>query len=211
VNLHAAEEALHDAILVEGGGSREENCVAVPATGEAPADALCTAAPGSAEQEAAAPTSCLLNAFVGTEEGCSMKPGTSGEEDAAPTICVLTAVNATADPPVNGSCAVATGSGTCGYVAPASGACATIGSGSCKYTPAVAATTCTLADGVCTVASGGGGCTHVARFTASDAGRAARAAAAVRLPPPPNRRGACALDREAHPIDDDANLLPKCH
>jgi hypothetical protein len=53
------------------------------------------------------------------EEGCSLTLGSSEEEGIATTTCELTAADADADVPVVGSCAVATGSGTCDYVAPA--------------------------------------------------------------------------------------------
>jgi hypothetical protein len=50
------------------------------------------------------------------EEGCTEIPGTDEEEDVTDTTCELTAADAVADPPVVGSCAVLTGSGSCDYV-----------------------------------------------------------------------------------------------
>ena len=66
----------------------------------------------------ATPASCVAttagNAVV---EACTMTPGTAAEETTAATTCTLTAADAAANPAVVGSCAVATGSGTCAYTA----------------------------------------------------------------------------------------------
>jgi hypothetical protein len=51
-----------------------------------------------------------------------LTPGPSEEEAIAATTCALTAADADAGVPVVGSCAAATGSGTCDYLAPAAGA-----------------------------------------------------------------------------------------
>jgi hypothetical protein len=52
------------------------------------------------------------------EEGCSVARGEGDADGTAATTCALTAADADAVPPVAGACAVATGSGTCDYVAP---------------------------------------------------------------------------------------------
>jgi hypothetical protein len=52
-------------------------------------------------------------------EGCTVVAGTAAEETTAATTCTLTAADAAATPAVVGACAVATGSGTCTYVAAA--------------------------------------------------------------------------------------------
>jgi hypothetical protein len=67
-------------------------------------------------------TAVVADADAGpVEEGCSLTLGSSEEEGIATTTCELTVADA--DVPVVGSCAVATGSGTCDYVAPAAGSC----------------------------------------------------------------------------------------
>ena len=70
-------------------------------------------------------------------EACTMTPGTTAEETTAATTCTLTAADAAANPAVVGSCAVATGSGTCAYVAAGTGACVEDGGdGTCCRTTA---------------------------------------------------------------------------
>ena len=59
-----------------------------------------------------APDPCAVS------EGCTVTAGTDLEEAAVATTCSLTPVDAAATPAVVGSCAVATGSGSCEYVAP---------------------------------------------------------------------------------------------
>ena len=71
---------------------------------------------GIEEAEAAAGT--LWEAGVAVVEACAMTVGTAAAETATATTCTLTAADAAATSPVVGSCAVATGSGTCVYVAP---------------------------------------------------------------------------------------------
>ena len=76
----------------------------------------------------------VADAYIGTPwftpfpetlvEACTMAPGTTAEETTAATTCTLTAADAAANPAVVGSCAVATGSGTCAYVADGSNGCA---------------------------------------------------------------------------------------
>ena len=53
-------------------------------------------------------------------EDCTVVVATAAEETTATTTCTLTAADAAATPAVVGACAVATGSGTCTYVAPVS-------------------------------------------------------------------------------------------
>jgi hypothetical protein len=55
----------------------------------------------------------------GGVEGCTVVAGTAAEETTAATTCTLTAADAAATPAIVGACAVATGSGTCTYVAAA--------------------------------------------------------------------------------------------
>eukprot|EP01045_Picozoa_sp_COSAG04_P014759 COSAG04_NODE_1122_length_8160_cov_5.349088_4_plen_94_part_00 len=49
-------------------------------------------------------------------ESCEKVVGTEEQEAEAPTTCTLTAADAAAEPPVEGSCTVASGSGSCTYV-----------------------------------------------------------------------------------------------
>ena len=56
--------------------------------------------------------------FAQVEEGCSNTPGTSEEEEASATTCEMTAADEAVDPPVLVSCVVASGSGSCDYIAP---------------------------------------------------------------------------------------------
>ena len=55
--------------------------------------------------------------MVVVSEDCTLTLGTALEEAAAATTCTLTSADAAATPAVPGSCAVATGSGGCAYVA----------------------------------------------------------------------------------------------
>eukprot|EP01046_Picozoa_sp_COSAG06_P039502 COSAG06_NODE_4678_length_4043_cov_2.397059_1_plen_1178_part_01 len=87
---------------------------------------------GTDTEETAEATTCTLTAVV--SEGCTVTAGTDLEEAAEATTCSLTRVDAAATPAVVGSCAVATGSGSCEYVAPVVGSCAVAtGSGSCSH------------------------------------------------------------------------------
>jgi len=69
--------------------------------------------PGYIPSTGSSPTAAVCGA---TPESCTVIPGTTDEETAEATTCTLTAADASATPAVVGSCAVATGSGTCNYV-----------------------------------------------------------------------------------------------
>eukprot|EP01043_Picozoa_sp_COSAG02_P043633 COSAG02_NODE_3819_length_6190_cov_2.979806_1_plen_1966_part_10 len=98
----------------------------------------CDITPGTDVEETADPTTCTLTAFV--QEGCGVTPGTDLEEAAAETTCLLTRADADATPAVVGTCAVATGSGSCEYVAPVVGSCSVAtGSGTCSYVAPITA------------------------------------------------------------------------
>ena len=93
-------------------------------------------------------------------EGCVVTAGTTEQETAVDTTCTLTAAtavgaDATANPAVNGTCARATGSGTCAYRAAAAGAAwpypTTYGMDSCQAHDSAEQPYCADADGVALV------------------------------------------------------------
>ena len=71
-------------------------------------------------------------------EGCTLTLGGAPQETAAATTCTLTSADPTDTPAVVGSCAVATGSGSCAYVAPvvgSTGGLCTDAAGKAVYAP----------------------------------------------------------------------------
>jgi hypothetical protein len=113
--------------IVTGSGS----CEYIP-----PVVGSCAVATGSGRcdyvAEDTVATSCEL--VAATADGCVMTPGRAEDEGTAATTCKLTVTHADADAPVARSCAVVTGSGSCGYIPPVVGSCAVAtGSGSCDY------------------------------------------------------------------------------
>ena len=67
-------------------------------------------------------TADITQVVAPVDEACTLTLGTAPQETTAATTCTLTSVDAAANPAVVGSCAVATGSGSCAYVAPVVGA-----------------------------------------------------------------------------------------